>query len=122
MSRRHPAPIDGRAVENVDREFPVLVTDFLPTGIGIVIILAVMSAILSATDTRLHSVGVTVSRAIYDYFADDPSDEKLLKVSRISTVVVGLLATAVAVNPPGTVISLYNFRAILLTSALLVPI
>ncbi|MFB6201065.1 MAG: sodium:solute symporter [Halorhabdus sp.] len=112
----------GLAVDNVDRAFPVLITSYLPTGVGVVIILAVMSAILSTTDTRLHSVGVTVSHDIYEFFADDPSDEQLLKVSRYSTIVFGLLATAVAVNPPGTIISLYNFRAILLTSALLVPI
>jgi sodium/proline symporter len=45
-----------------------------------------------------------------------------MRVSRISTVVFGLAATAAAVNPPGTIIGLYNWRAILLTSALLVPV
>jgi sodium/proline symporter len=112
----------GLGVENIDRAFPVLITQYLPTGVGIVIILAVMSAILSTTDTRLHACGVTTARDIYEFFADDPSDAQLLRVSRISTILFGVTATGLAVNPPGTIISLYNFRAILLTSSLLIPI
>lgn len=112
----------GLSVENIDRAFPVLITDYLPTGIGVVIILAVMSAILSTTDTRLHACGVTTARDIYDFFADDPTDAQLLRVSRVATIFFGLTATALAVDPPGTIISLYNFRAILLTSSLLIPI
>ena len=57
--------------ENVDQAFPIFITDYLPTGIGIIVILAVMSAILSTTDTRLHSTGVTTARDIYDWYADD---------------------------------------------------
>jgi Na+/proline symporter len=112
----------GLGVENVDQAFPVLITEYLPTGIGIVVILAVMSAILSTTDTRLHSTGITSAKDIYNYFRPDASDQKLLKVSRLSTIFWGGTATAIAVNPPGTIITLYTFRAILLTSAFLVPI
>jgi len=108
--------------ENVDQAFPVFITEYVPTGIGVVVILAVMSAILSTTDTRLHSIGVTTARDIYDWYEDDASDEELLKVSRAATIVFGLIATGVAVDPPGTIIALYTFRAVLLTSAFLVPI
>lgn len=112
----------GLAVDNVDQAFPVLITEYVPTSIGVVIILAVMSAILSTTDTRLHSTGITTARDLYEYFRPEASDQKLLKVSRYSTIFWGLTATAIAVNPPGTIISLYEFRAILLTSAFLIPI
>lgn len=112
----------GLGVENVDMAFPVLITEYVPTEVGVVIILAVMSAILSTTDSRLHAAGITSARDIYAYFRPDASDEKLLSVSRIATIFWGLSATAIAVNPPGTIISLYEFRAILLTSAFLVPI
>lgn len=111
----------GLGVDNVNRAFPVLITESLPTEVGIVVILAILSGIPSTTDTRLHSVGVTMARDIYDYFADDPSDERLLKVSRASTIFFGLAATAIAVDPPGTIIELYEWRAILLTSVFLVP-
>lgn len=107
---------------NVDRAFPALITQYLPTGIGVVIILAVMSATLSTTDSRLHACGITTARDIYDFFADDPSDQRLLKVSRYATIFFGLTATIAAIDPPATIIGLYNFRAILLTSSLLIPI
>ncbi|ODR83366.1 Na+:solute symporter, partial [Haladaptatus sp. W1] len=112
----------GLGVDNVDKAFPVLITEYLPTGVGIVIILAVMSAILSTTDTRLHSAGITTAHDLYSYFRPNASDEKLLSVSRLSTIFWGFTATAVAMNPPGTIITLYEFRAILLTSAFLIPI
>ncbi|WP_458190065.1 sodium:solute symporter family protein [Haladaptatus sp. NG-WS-4] len=112
----------GIAIDNVDNAFPTLITEYVPTSIGIVIILAVMSAILSTTDTRLHSTGITTARDIYSYFRPEASDESQLRVSRAATVVFGITATAAAVNPPGTIIELYNLRAILLTSAFLIPV
>jgi SSS family transporter len=110
------------AFENPDRAFPVFLMEYVPTGIGIVVILAVMSAILSTTDTRLHSCGTTVARDIYQYFVNDASDKRLLDVSRYATIILGIAATAFAVDPPGTIVALYTYRAILLTSAFLIPI
>ncbi|SIR93223.1 sodium/proline symporter [Haladaptatus litoreus] len=112
----------GLSINNVDNAFPTLITDYVPTSIGVVIILAVMSAILSTTDTRLHSTGITTARDIYSYFRPNASDESQLRISRTATVVFGITATAAAVNPPDTIIGLYNLRAILLTSAFLVPV
>src|SRR5699024_2393935 len=112
----------GLAVSNPDRAFPVLITEYLPTGIGTIVILGVMSAILSTTDTRLHSVGVTFTRDIYDYLRPGASDSHQLRVSRYTTIILGLLATAISANPPGTVFVLYEFRAVLLTTGLLIPV
>lgn len=112
----------GLGVDNPDAAFPTLITAYVPTGIGVLLILAVMSAILSTTDTRLHAVGMTVARDIYSYLRPQATERQLMKVSRISTVVLGLTATAVAVDPPGTIISIYGFRAVILTSAFLVPV
>lgn len=113
---------NGLAVQTQDAAFPTLITEYVPTSIGVVIILAVMSAILSTTDTRLHSTGITTARDIYSYFRPNSSDDSQLRVSRVATIVFGITATAAAVNPPGTIISLYNLRAVLLTSAFLLPV
>ncbi|WP_121741337.1 sodium:solute symporter family protein [Natronorubrum halophilum] len=112
----------GLGVDDPDAAFPVLITDYVSTGIGVVIILAVMSAILSTTDTRLHSTGITTARDIYSYFKPDASERRLMRVSRVATVFFGVTATAAAVNPPGTIIELYQLRAVLLTSAFLLPV
>ncbi|MFC6716070.1 sodium:solute symporter [Natrialbaceae archaeon GCM10025896] len=112
----------GLSVETQDNAFPTLITDYVPSSVGVIIILAVMSAILSTTDTRLHSTGITTARDLYSYFRPESSDDTQLKVSRMATVFFGITATAAAVNPPGSIIELYNFRAVLLTSAFLIPV
>lgn len=113
---------NGLAVEPSDAAFPTLITQYVPTGIGVVIILAVMSAILSTTDTRLHASGMTVARDIYSWWKPEADPKHLMKVSRIATVVLGLSATAAAVDPPATIYALYGFRAVVLTSAFLIPV
>lgn len=112
----------GLVVDNIDLAFPVLITEYLPTTVGIFIILAILSGILSTTDTRLHSCGITVARDIYDYFDPNATDQRMMNVSRASTIFFGVTATAIAVNPPGTIIELYEWRAVLLTSAFLIPV
>lgn len=112
----------GLEVAVPDAAFPVLITQYVPTFIGVFIILAVMSAILSTTDTRLHATGMTVARDIYSYLRPEATDDRLMLVSRTATVILGLTATAAAVNPPGTIIFLYGLRAVVLTSAFLVPV
>ncbi|HSJ08409.1 MAG TPA: hypothetical protein VK928_00810 [Longimicrobiales bacterium] len=112
----------GIELPTPDAAFPTLITSYVPTFIGAVIILAVMSAILSTTDTRLHAIGMTVARDGYSYFRPNAGQPELMKVSRTATVVLGVAATAAAVDPPGTIIMLYGFRAVLLTSAFLVPV
>lgn len=112
----------GLGVDNPDAAFPTLITAYVPTAVGVMIILAVMSAILSTTDTRLHATGMTVARDIFSYFAPDADERRLMRVSRVATVVLGVTATAAAIDPPGTIIVLYGLRAVLLTSAFLVPV
>ncbi|WP_331235080.1 sodium:solute symporter family protein [Natronorarus salvus] len=112
----------GLAADPVDMAFPLLITEYLPTAVGSVIIVAVMSAILSTTDQSLHAAGITTANDIYDYFADDASQERLFGVSRIATVVAGITAILATVDPPGTIIYIYEFRAVLLTAALFIPV
>jgi len=112
----------GLSVSNPDRAFPLLITEVLPTGVGTVVVLGLMSAILSTTDTRLHALGVTFTRDIYDYFRPEASDGRQLRLSRYTTLLFGLLATAVSADPPGTIYLLFELQAVILTTGLLVPL
>lgn len=112
----------GIDIATPDAAFPTLITQYVPTGIGILIILGVMSAILSTTDTRLHAIGMTAARDIYSYFRPDASERRMMRVSRTVTVLLGVVATAAAYDPPGTIITLYSLRAVVLTSAFLIPV
>lgn len=112
----------GIIVDNPDAAFPTLITQYVPTGIGVLIVLGVMSAILSTTDTRLHAIGMTAARDIYSYFRPRAGEREMMRVSRVITTILGVLATAMAYDPPGTIITLYGFRAVVLTSAFLIPV
>jgi len=112
----------GITVSDPDRAFPVMITQVLPTSIGTIVILGLMSAILSTTDTRLHALGVTFTRDIYDYFRPNASDSHQLRVSRYTTLVFGLLATAISADPPGTIFLLFKLQAVILTTGVLVPL
>lgn len=112
----------GISVSGQDNVFPVFITHVLPTTLGTIVILGIMSAILSTTDTRLHAVGVTATQDIYDYFRPDASDERHLQVSRWATIFFGVVAILIGMNPPGSIFALYSFRAVLLTTGLLIPI
>ncbi len=113
---------EGIVLGTPDAALPTLITSYVSTFIGVIVILAVMSAILSTTDTRLHAIGMTVARDMYSFARPNASDDELMRVSRTATLILGLLATAAAVDPPGTIITLYGFRAIILTSAFFVPV
>lgn len=112
----------GLSVSNPDQMFPVLITEYFPTVIGTIVILGLMGAILSTTDSLLHAIGVTFARDIYDYFNPNTSDANQLRMSRLATVIFGFLAILVSIDPPGTIFALYEFRALFITSALLVPV
>ena len=112
----------GIVIDTPDAAFPTLITQYVPTGVGVLIVLGVMSAILSTTDTRLHAIGMTAARDIYSYFRPQAGEREMMRVSRTVTVALGCMATAVAYDPPGTIITLYGFRAVVLTSAFLVPV
>lgn len=112
----------GIPIATPDAAFPTLITQYVPTGVGILIILGVMSAILSTTDTRLHAIGMTAARDIYSYFNPGAGERKMMRVSRTVTVLLGVVATAAAYDPPGTIITLYSLRAVVLSSAFLVPV
>lgn len=112
----------GIPVASSDAALPTLLIEYVPTGIGVVLILALMSAILSTTDTRLHATGMTVARDIYSWMRPEASEQKLMQVSRIATVILGVSATAIAMDPPSTIYDLYSLRAVLLTTAFFLPV
>ena len=82
--------------------------------------------LISQLATRLreepNATGMTVARDLYSWMRPKADEEHLMKVSRIATIVLGLSATAMAVDPPGSIITLYGLRAVLLTTAFFLPV
>ena len=105
-----------------DLALPTILMYGLPASIGTLGLAAVFSAELSAADAALFMITTSMSQDLYKRFVAPRSDEgRILLVARITTVVAGAIATAVAIVSPGVIAVLAIFYTILSVS-LFVPI
>lgn len=84
------------AGENI---IPRMLVEVLPGPIGAVGIAALFAVIMSASDSILNAAAVVIVRDFYRLFAD-PSDSDQLRITRIVTVVIGVLAVGGALLLP----------------------
>lgn len=72
---------------------PMLISTYLSPVVGGVLLAAIMAACISTADSLLLLCGTTFTNDLYLKFINkDASDQQILKVSRIVTLVIGLLA------------------------------
>lgn len=80
-----------------DTMAPAIITQLVGGILGPIAMMAIVAGVQSTTDSLLHIVGVYISNDIYGvYIADDPSDDQLLRLSRISTGIFGVIVVAIA--------------------------
>jgi len=84
-----------------DLVMSTIVREFLPIGLVGIVFGAMISAIMSTGDSILNSAAVIYTRDIYQHFINKKADDrKLLKVSKATTVVVGIGGIIVALTVP----------------------
>ncbi|TCP21175.1 Na+/proline symporter [Scopulibacillus darangshiensis] len=77
--------------------FPFLAKNVLPSAIGVVVMVTLMAAILSTIDSILNVVGVYWARDIHkNLFNRELTDKGELNMSRIATLIFGILCIVVA--------------------------
>jgi SSS family solute:Na+ symporter len=79
---------------NANQAFPYLVNHLLPTGLIGIISAAMLAALMSTVAAALNSVGTLVAFDIAQRMRPNMSDQALIRVGRIASVVVMLLAMA----------------------------
>jgi solute:Na+ symporter, SSS family len=77
-----------------NQTLPVLIEQLIPTGVRGVIIAAVLAALMSAVAAALNSIGTLVAVDIVARLRPSTSDRAQVRIGRISSVVVMLLAMA----------------------------
>jgi solute:Na+ symporter, SSS family len=75
-----------------NQTLPVLISQLIPTGLKGLISAAVLAALMSAVSAALNSSGTLVAVDIVKRFRPQISDERLVTVGRISSVIILLLA------------------------------
>lgn len=101
---------------------PTLLTEILPFWLGGLTLAAVFSAEISSADAVLFMLTTSLSKDLYQTFVNPhASDERLLRVGRITSVVAGLLGVLLAAILPTVITALSIFYSIL-SVALFVPL
>lgn len=110
-------------VTPVDIIFPHVVTILLHPILGALVIGAMVSAVMSSADSALLLVGTAVAKDFYArYFNPDADQKQLIRVSKISVLVGGIIAVLFALWHPSIVIIMgaYVFGA--MAAALFIPL
>jgi len=84
---------------DVDAEMglPLLIKTVLPTGVAGLVVVAYFSAIMSTADSCLMaSSGNLVNDIVQRYFLKTSSDRKLIRVSQLATLAIGVAAMVLA--------------------------
>ncbi|WP_404455034.1 sodium/proline symporter [Virgibacillus necropolis] len=101
---------------------PTLAYAFFPGVLAALLLSAIMAAIMSTSDSILMQAGTILSRDIYQRFIDKKaSPTKMIRISRLSILLAGVIGVAVAVNQPPSVFALVVFAFGTLGNSFLVP-
>lgn len=80
-------------VEPVDSILPVFVATYFPVYVSTLVVVGVMAAVLTTISSILQSVGTTVAYdLVQKSFRIKLTDKQSLRVSQVSTLVIGVLA------------------------------
>jgi SSS family solute:Na+ symporter len=109
-------------IESPELALPTLLLHGAPVVVGSLGIAAVFSAEVSSADAVLFMVATSLTQDGYRRFVDPAaSEERLLRVARVSAVAAGAVATLLAMALP-TVIGALGIFYTLITVSLFVPV
>lgn len=100
--------LDG--AENAEKVFMVLVQMIAPGFIAGILLCAIVSAIMSTSDSQLLVTASAVSNDIYKtLFRKKAGDKELLLVSRLAVLAASIIAYIMALDPTATVMGLVSY-------------
>jgi sodium/proline symporter len=94
---------------NEEKIFMILVQGMFPTVIAGILLSAVLAAIMSTADSQLLVASSAFSTDIYKtVFNKEASDKKLVSVSRITIIVIAIIAFLLAIDPNSSVFEIVS--------------
>lgn len=108
-------------LKNAEQAFPTLV-NMLPGVFSALALFAIISAIQSTMDSQLLTAGSMISNDIYKkLMRPEAAEVSIMKVARNSTLVIGIVATIIAMIRPALVLDIYNFIMVISPTVLFPP-
>jgi len=109
------------ALVDAEGVFTALVNTMNPV-VGAVVISGVIAALQSSVDNQLLSASSVASSDLYKKIINpEGSDEKVMKVSMWTTLIIGTICVVVAYFRPATIIQLYIFNTSLGVGVIFAP-
>ncbi|WP_101842844.1 sodium:solute symporter family protein [Halobacillus sp. Marseille-P3879] len=119
------------AVDSPDSAIPLYVLEAFPSVIAAIMIVGIISAILSSTDSLYLGVTTSIGNDIYRVVApflsgrkmsDQELENKSLKVAKGSLVVIGLLSLYLSLERPDSLAFLIQFSYSAIISGIIAPL
>ncbi len=104
-----------------DQAIPVLLTGLLSPAMEGLVAAALLAAFMSSADTSLMTATSILTLDIYRKARPATSEEKLMALSRLFVLIIGILALALAVSLPSIIKTLLIAYTVF-TSGLLLPV
>ncbi|MCX6676370.1 MAG: sodium:solute symporter family protein [Methanothrix sp.] len=104
-----------------EQALPVLLTGLLSPGLEGLVAAALLAAFMSSADTSLMTATSILALDIYRKASPASSERKLMAMSRLFVLIIGILALALAVSMPGIIKTLLIAYTVF-TSGLLLPV
>ena len=80
------------SLDNADQALPVMITEFLPTGLKGLAIAGLLAALMSSLSSAFNSCSTLLTIDFYQKFRPDASETDLVRFGRISTVVIVIVS------------------------------
>lgn len=110
----YPTLLGSGAADSTENVFIVMITKLFTEDtrlpfIGGIFLCGILAAIMSTADSQLLITSSSVSKDLYQGVIEPKAnDKKILKVSRISVIVVAVLAYLIALNPDSSIMGLVS--------------
>ena len=99
---------------NPELALPYVMTELLPLWLGALLLAGVFSAEISSADAVLFMLSTSLSKDLYQTFIRPELDEQqLLRISRYTSAVAGVLAVALAIVLPSVISALTIFYSLI---------
>ncbi|THE11860.1 amino acid permease [Bacillus timonensis] len=110
-------------LEKADMLVPTLIFEYLHPVFGGIVLAAVLGAMMSTIDSILLLAGSLVTVNIVPKITKKQLDtSKRLKIGKISTLVIGLLAILIAIDPPAAIFWVVTMSFSIMASAFTFPL
>ena len=104
-------------LKNSELALPTAMKELMPFGVAALALAAIFAAEVSTADAVLYMLSSSISNDLYKTFVrPDISDKELLKFSRATTLVCGLLGVLLALWMPNIITALQIFYSLMTVS------